>query len=607
MCVISPSIVAAEEVELGQIVVTATRTESAIDSIPSSVTVITSDEIERKEAVTVVEILRDVPGLDVVQSGGPGGNSSVYIRGGESGSTLIMIDGVQVNSPTTGSYNLGELMSDNIERIEIIRGPQSTLYGSDAMTGVINIITKKGKGPLKWELSGESGSFNSRKYSLSLSGGMEKTNYSLSLSRFDTDGISTFKGGAEEDGYENTSISGRMWINPFGSVVLDLGLRYSHGKKDMDFYYNPVTFLTTKDAKNYLLETKSLTPYAKVTHAVNSAWIQTLTLSLDDTSTIEKKDSITTSEIDTEMENINWQHNLYLGDGTNTLTFGFEYEKQSGKNGSDGDFDKSINNRGFYLQDHISLANGKLNLIPGLRVDNHSKFGDETTSKLAVSYNFIKTDTRLKGNWGTGFKAPTLNDLYFDASWGVGNPDLKPEKSVGYDLAIEQKFGDSSFFSAVYFQNEFEELIQWDWSVFPMTPKNVAEAESSGWEFNFKFEPLKHIDLNASYTITETENKITGKELARRPKDKASLSMSWTPENAKVALMINSVGKRWNNSGNTDRLDSYTRVDMALSYDITSNLSIFGRGENLLNEDYEEVKDYGTPGVSYFGGLKANF
>lgn len=605
---IFPSVAAAQEtVYLEKMVITATRTEERIESVASSVTVITAEEIEAKQVTTVLEVLRSVKGFDVVQNGGVGKRTSIFVRGGNSGHILVMIDGIQVNSPTTGSYDFANLTVDNIDRIEIIRGPQSTLYGSDAMAGVINIISKEGKGSLQWQISGEGGTYNTKKISLSASGSSEKTNYSFSASRFKTDGFSVAKDLDEDDGYENTSFSGKVGLNFSESLDIDLGISYSEATSDLDYYYDSATFTTTPDALNYEMGTKTLTPYIKAVQRINNNWDHTIMASLDEASITEKKDSTTTSEIDTTVKNINWQHNLYLAKETNTLTFGVEYEEQAGENGGEGDFKKFIYNKAFYLQDQASMFTERLNVSLGVRVDDHSLFGEEMTSRITALYNLKLTGTKFKGSWGTAFKAPTLNDLYYNASWGIGNPDLKPEKSTGYDIGFEQKISDLILISADYFENDFKNLIQWDWSIFPMTPENISKAETKGYEFGFNFKPVKSFYIDASCTLLETEDKLTGNELARRANNKGAITVGWTPEKADFNLTVNKVGKRWDNGGNTTKLRSYTKVDFAASFDITKNLTLFGRGENLLNEDYEEAKGYGTAGISYYGGLKAKF
>ena len=595
-----------EEVEVGVVVVSATKTVETVDKVPSSVTIITAEEIERKQATSVLEVLRDVPGLDVVQSGGLGKNSSVFIRGGNSGHTLVMIDGVQVNSPTLGSYNFADLTTDNIDRIEVVRGPQSTLYGSDAMAGVINIITKKGKGAARTTVSAEAGSFSTYRGSASISGSGDKSTYSLSLSRVDTDGISAAseKNGNNEDyGYENSSVSARLGYRFNENIDLDVTSRYTDSENDLD--------AVGADDLNYTQESNLLLVSARVNQIVSDIWDHSLQISLTDEN-LKYKDPDTSgnnSKIDTKIETADWQQNLSLFDETNMLTFGYEYEKQDGRNNSSS-IDHSVRNNAFYLQNQMSFYNDSFHLTAGIRNDDHSKFGDKTTYRLAASYLFATSDTRVKGNWGKGFKAPTLNDLFYQDSWGSrGNPDLQPEESEGFDIGLEQPLADAKVtISATYFRNDYDNLIDWvEYAPWSYEPQNVKESEVKGWEFELKAQPADKAYIKGAYTLTKTEDKSTGKELARRPENKGSVSIGWQPEKASIDLTINYVGQRWSDSKNKKKLDSYTKADLAVAYNITNIMTLFGRVDNLTDEEYEEVKGYGTAGRSYSGGLKATF
>jgi vitamin B12 transporter len=605
------TILAMEEVELGEIVVTATRMAERVENVASSVTVITAEDMEKKNAVTVLDMLRDVQGLDVVQNGGSGKKASLFIRGGNSGHTLVMIDGIQVNSPTAGEYNFADLTLDNVERIEVIRGPQGTLYGSDAMAGVVNIITKKGTGLSKFTISAEVGSFSTYRGSVSLSGGTDRHNYALSVSFLDTDGISTASeenGNTEDDAYENTTLSGRIGYVISDGLDTDITFRFTDAERDMDGY--SFALGTYVDDDDYTQRSESLLLAARLKHIVNKAWDHTLRLSLADDELISRDPTKVSrnSDIFTKIKTADWQHNFTFLNETNTVTVGYEYEKQEGKNASSGFPDyKSMENNAFYMQDQLSLYDENLNLTIGARADDNDLFGDETTYKAGLSYNLIKTNSRIRAGYGTGFKAPSMNDLFYDGAMGTGNPDLKPEKNRGYDVGLEQSFKNKSVsLSAVYFKNTYEELIEWS-SSFPYTVSNVADAEMKGWEFGVDIKPGNNLYMTASWTITETEDKATGNELKRRPENKGSLSMGWTPEKASINITFNKVGKRWDDADNTDKLDSYKKVDLAASYDITKSITIFGRAENLTDEDYEEAKGYGTAGDSYYAGLKANF
>ncbi len=255
------------DVQLGEVVVSATKTEEQTTQVTSSVSIITNKEIEREKAKTVGELLRSVVGLDVTRSGGLGKHTSVYLRGGNSGHTLVMIDGVQVNSPTLGSYDFANLTVDNIERIEIVRGPQSTLYGSDAMAGVINIITKKGTGKTKTSLMFEGGSYKTYRQSAAITSGNEKMNLSVTGAYLETDGISAAKeklGNHEEDGYDNTTISMRLGAQVAPDIKADISLRYIDAQSDLD--------AAGMDDPNYEQDSKTLILAGNINHYITNWW-----------------------------------------------------------------------------------------------------------------------------------------------------------------------------------------------------------------------------------------------------------------------------------------------------------------------------------------------
>ncbi|MFQ5900358.1 MAG: TonB-dependent receptor plug domain-containing protein [Thermodesulfobacteriota bacterium] len=625
-----PAFVNAEEVEtkveeIGEVVVTATRLKTPTGEVGSSITVITGKEIEEKQKTTVLEVLRSVPGLDVVQQGGPGGTTSIFVRGAKSEHTLVLIDGVEMNDPITPgrSYNsFADLTVDNIERIEILRGPQSTLYGSDAIGGVINIITKKGQGKPAFSISGEAGSFDTFHESAGVSGGNDLVSYSFAISRLDTDGISAAnekEGNGEEDGYDNTTVSGRFGLIPTEKLNVDLTLRYIDARTDIDNSggVGGDDPNNVSDSKKLLLRTEAQL------FLFNDMWEQKMGFSLTDHDRDSRNDidsdhpsDLSRSSYDSQILRFDWQHNLYINE-TYTLTFGLETEEEKGRSNyySESAFgpftstfeEKTARTTGYYLQDQTKLWD-RLFITLGVRLDDHNKFGKEDTYRIASTYMLKETGTRIKGTYGTGFKAPSLFQL-FDAS--NGNKDLDPETSKGWDVGIEQRLmEDKVRFGGTYFHNNINNLIVWtltDPIFFTGEYKNVDEIESKGVELFASIRPIDDLTFTADYTYTDTENKTTRNELARRPKNKGAISIGWIPGKTNFSLTANYVGDRWDDAANTKKLDAYTKIDFATSYDFTEKLNIFGRIENLTDEEYEEVKGYGTPGSSIFGGLKFTF
>jgi len=618
-----------KEVTLGKVVVTATRVETPMEEIASSVTVISSEEIERKQKTHVMEILRGIPGLDVVRTGGAGKNTSVFIRGANSEHTLVMIDGVEVNDPISPgrSYDFAHLTVDNIEQIEVIRGPQSTLYGSDAIGGVVNIITKKGEGKPKFFLSAEGGSFTTFREATGISGGNKWVNYSFALSRFDTEGISTASkrdGNYERDGYENTSLSAKLGFKPMDNLGIDFILRYMDAKTELDNFAG-----VGGDDPNYVQKSNQFLFKTQVGLSLfDQVWSQKLGLALNDHNRDikNKKDSqhpfdYEKGGYDGQLLKFDWQHHLQLHK-TNALTFGLEYEREEGKSkyyweslwgpGQSIFPKKTANIKGYYIQDEIKLWD-RLFATLGIRIDDHSRFGSETAYRVAPAYLIKETDTKIKGTFGTGFKAPTLYQLFASATlWGpIGNKDLKPEKSKGWDFGVEQNFFKNRVtLGATYFRNDFKDLIQFDWGQGYI---NIAKAKTEGVELFASAKPIDDLTLRINYTYTDTEDKTTGEALIRRPKNKIGFDINYHfLNNGNVNLGVIYVGKRDDldfsiSPSRRVKLDQYTLVNLAVSYDITKNFQLFGRVENLLDKEYEEVKGFGTPGLSFFGGMKLSF
>ncbi|MBW1718160.1 MAG: TonB-dependent receptor [Deltaproteobacteria bacterium] len=614
----------AKQEKTEEVVVTATRIETASREVGSSITVITDQQIEERQNTTVLEVLRTVPALDVVRSGGPGGQTSVFIRGAQSEHTLVLIDGVEMNDPITPgrSYDFANLTTDNIERIEIIRGPQSTLYGSDAIGGVINIITKRGKGKPRGFMSAEGGSFNTFTEKAGVSGGNQWANYSLGVYHWYTDGISAANekdGNHERDHYENTSISTRLGVTPTENLDADFILRYINAKADIDNSGD-----VGGDDPNNKADLEQLFSRMQVRLSLfNELWEQKFGLSLTDLDRDYRNDTdadhpsdLDRSSYDGKIFKFDWQHNLYLHE-TNTLTLGVENEEEKGKSKYYSDSawgpytssfkEKTARTTGYYLQDQIKLWDSWFTTL-GMRLDDHSRFGSETTYRITSAYLIQQTGTKLKGSFGTGFKAPTLYHLYSQ----YGEKNLDPEESTGWDIGVEQSLFDKKLILGVtYFSNEFDELIEFESGTSKYI--NIAEAETQGVEIFASMRPIDDLTLLASYTYTDTENKETGKDLLRRAPNKFGLDVNYKfTDKGNVNLGLVYVGKRDDNDYSTwpakrVELGDYVLANLAASYDITRNIQVFGRVENFLDEDYEEVKGFGTPELSAFAGCKLSF
>ena len=614
LMIMGPNLLSAgekEDIALEEVVVTATRTPTLTEEVGSSITVISAEEIEAKGQITVQEILKGTLGLDIRSSGGLGSSSSVSIRGAKPFQTLVLIDGVEMNDPSGANrgFDFGNLTVDNIERIEVLRGPQSPLYGSDAMGGVINIITKKGEGKPEFYLGAEGGSEKTWREFCGASMGTDRVNLSLAISHNSTDGFSTadddLPGNSEKDKWENTTASTRMGFILSEEVDFDFTARLQKGRTHLDNGGGPF-----KDQRDYHVDEKRVFTRSQVNvNAFDGLWEQTLSYGYSDNNRDDGRNPWGDTEYDGKKYEVSWQNNLYLHE-TNTLTLGVEYEREQM---DDHDaLDESAYTTGFFIQDQIKLGNFSFTTV-GLRYDDHEEFGSETTFRITQAFLLRDWGTKLKGSYGTGFRAPSLYELYAPPFWGpVGNPDLDPEESKGFDIGIEQALmKDLLTLGITYFNNDFDDLIDFD---FANGYQNISDAKTSGIESFIKIAPLKNLSLVFNYTYTDTEDD-TGQRRLRCPLHKFGFNTCYNfLERGTANLDILYVSKRddvyWDIATFNQKdvvTDEYVVVNLAGSFNITDHLQVLGRIDNLFDEKYYEIYGYGIAGLSAFGGMKLTF
>lgn len=609
---------------LEQMVVTANRYETPVSEVGSSITVITSKEIEQSKKTTVLELLRTVPSLDVIQYGGEGRTTYVFLRGANSEHTLVLLDGVELNDPssTGGSFDYANLSTDNVERIEILRGPQSTLYGSQAMGGVINIITKRGKGKPKGFFSAEGGSYYTAQEKAGISGGSDVINYSLGVSRFDTGGFSAADsrlGNSERDGYQKTSLNSRLGVTPRKNLNIDLMLNYLRSRTGMDLGGGK-----NQDDPNDYQRSEQISFRAQTDLSLfDDFWIQKLGVSFNDLSRDNYNGFDTAHPSDMEKINyhgqsvkVDWQHLLNLHK-TNTLTFGLERKEENAQSdyyseSAYGPYssvwkESHASNTSGYIQDRISLWDRWFTTL-GVRVDSHSRFGKEATYRFTSAYTVKQTGTTFKGSYGTGFKAPSLYQLYSD----YGNANLKPEKSTGWDAGFEQDVAAlNTTFGVTFFYNDFDDMIDYDSALSKY--ENISKARTRGVEVAVTVKPITDLTLQGTYTYMKTKDESTGLELLRRPKNKFGFNANYTfMQNANMNVNVIYVGTRADSyySGWTPtrtKMKDYVVVNLAASYNINKNFQIYGKIDNLLNRYYEEIYGYGTSRLAAYGGVKISF
>ena len=607
-----------------EIVVTATKTETPLYAIGSSVSVITSKEISVRQLKTVVDVLRQEPGLSIIEQGGPGKLAYVFMRGANPNHTLVIVDGVEMNdaSSPNNAFDFSSFNTNDVDRIEIVRGPQSTLYGSDALAGIINIITKRGSDKPQYSLASEGGTNGYYRGSISALGTVGILRYAIAASRSGTDGISASDskfGNQEKDGNKNNSFTSRFGLDLSPKTKFDFIYKFSQTETSLDqnekygddpnYQYNVEEHLLRGGFTATFLDNRWRQQF-------NASIVRRFNKSVDLTDPLHPNLSSDSYNKAARVK-FDWQNNLYFLDN-NLITFGIETETERARTsyystGDWGPFDsvfpeQSIRTTGIYLQDQINIANSFFASV-GLRYDDNQKFGGVTTFRIAPAYLISSTGTKLKMSYGSGFKAPSLFYL-FDPTFG--NPELQPEKSRGWDFGIDQFFDDDNYNLGITFFNlQLVNMFGFD-SKFRTV--NIAKASSRGFEFTASIIKIRNFSLNTSYTYTETKDEYRlspdfDKPLLRRPKNQASIVANYRiNEKTNFNLQFRYIGERDDKDFSTYpasrvTIADYTLVNLATSYKFLNHLELTARIENLFDKQYEEVLYYGTLGRSFYVGM----
>ena len=607
----------------------------------SSVTVITGADIESQQLRTVPDALMAVPGLNVVQTGGPGGLTSVFIRGTNSNHVKVLIDGIDVSDPSnpTQSFDFGQLLTGDIARIEVLRGPQSGLYGSDAIGGVISITTKNGEGPPKVTATLEGGSFGTFNQRAGLSGSQGNFNYVFNVQHFSSSEtpvtpLNELAPGEHRnnDTYDNWTYSTKLGANLTDNFAVNLVGRYTDsrlgftGEDYVDFFPPaPEALQSTQVNRQFYGRGEAIWSLFdgrfKNFFGVNytNSWSWTLDPNPDSFNAPPAVAPPTTHL--GQRTQYDWRGEARVVPGQ-TLVFGLEDKTKSLWTNSTGVF----NAFGTYTPTTTTAQTGdkagwvelqsafadRFFVVSNIRYDDNESFGPHTTWRVAPAFIVPWTDTKLKATYGTGFKAPTLTELYVNnpSFMVVGNPNLLPETSKGYDVGFEQPLlHDRLRFGATYFHNDIINLIEGttDPTTFVSTYVNVGQATTQGIEAFAALALRSRVNLRADYTYTEARDDLTGLELLRRPMNKASLTALWkATDRLTVTGQVLYVGSwlDYNRPGTAELMaPGYTLVNLAANYAVTERISMFARINNLLNQQYEDPLGFMRPGFGIYGGI----
>jgi vitamin B12 transporter len=613
------------------VVVTANRIAQETSRVGDSLTVITAQEQRRSQKTAVSDLLAMTPGVAVARTGGLGGTTTIRIRGAESHQTMVLIDGVKLNDPSSasGEFNFADLIATDYAQIEVLRGPQSTLWGSQAIGGVVNIVTPVPEGPLSAAYSVEGGTHETAFVRGHVQAGSDRFAWRVSGNYLTSDGISAYSrdlGGREPDGYRNVGFNARGILHISDNVSAEIRSTWSDGRSEYDGYPPPL-YVMLADTPEYGTS-EELTTYAGVKFDVfdgrfenrmGFAYTDTDREDTDPSSTVP-----TTFDADGRNERWEYQGTLRITERLSTIV-GLESERSELSTASPTTFDPNPTPLTGEVQ--IDSAYAQLNVTPiealslsaGVRYDDHETFGGHTTTRASAAWSVTPT-TILRATYGEGFKAPTLYQLYSL----YGNLNLDAEEAEGWDAGIEQHFFDKQLVvSATYFDRDTTNMIDFVSCYGETSPDclarpdgyydNFQQTNAQGVELAAAAHLTEQLSLTVNYTNMNAENTARGTAnfghaLPRRPDETANAQVSYEwPVGLTTTVAVQHASRSFDTISNTYVLDGYTLFDLRASYAVSDSLEVYGRIENAFDEHYEIVKNYGTLGRTFYAGLRQSF
>lgn len=589
----------AETSAMETITVIGSRLAQTETELGSSVGILTAADIERMGFAFTVDAVAAVPGVTINSNGAFGGSAGVRVRGASSEQTLVLIDGVPVNDPTSpgGGYNFARLDTENIERIEVLKGPQSTLWGTDAIGGVVSITTKSPEEELGGGVFSEFGSFNTFRGGASVEGANDVTDFRLAVVRTSSDGISKAdedNGNSEDDSYDALTLSGKGGLNLGDTTRLGFDILWTDAESEFDSFAGGAQGSVADGDE--LSQTEELSANVTLATSLLDGRLDNLVLlGYSDITRENFTDGTSSFEAEGERVLFRYQGTLTIN-ASNTLAVGAERDRSTAN-----DQDTSID--GFFALYEMKPRDN-LTLTGGVRYDDHETYGAETTARVSAAWTPTDTLT-LRGSWGEGFKAPTIfQTTFFCCGATAPNADLSPETSEAFDLGVSWLWNDGrGELGATLFSQDTQNQINFSFAVGGY--ENIAEVESTGVELvaDYQFNDWLSLSANYAYIDAEDEN---GDPLARLPEHTGDVTLSFRGDGAlSGALLLRYNGKEDNTNGST--LNAWTRVDLTGRYRLTEKVELYARVENLFDEKYQQILGYGTPGLSGSLGVRLRY
>ncbi len=609
-----------------EIIVTgAAREKVKLKQSGSAISVLSDKDLETRQTRFVSDVLRDLAGTAVNRSGPFGGSTQLRLRGAEGNHTLVVIDGIKANEPFNGEFDFSGLMADDIARIELIRGQQSALYGSDAIGGVLNVVSAKAAEGFHGSARVEGGSFNTLAGLVRFGYGGEGINITGSYGRFQTSGTPTARGGKENDGYRNDTFRVKAEIDLAKGLTLTLAGRAvnAYGETDpQDFTFGSPTQGLVIDGNEYYRDKARYARAALNLDLYDGAWKQQLEVQGVSGDRRSYAGAFQTFAPKGERVKFGYQSSFFFGtEQSQRVTLAYEHEEETYQNrptfgpATPINAERSLKTNAYIAE--YGGTFGALSVGAAIRHDTNSRFKDVTTWRITAAYDLADWGTRLRARIGTGIKNPTNFELFgYDPGSFIGNPNLKPETSEGWELGLDQSFlGGRGLFSLTYFNARLKDEIFTAFTpLWVSTPGNrTTDSKQRGIEAELRLDLDEAWSVAASYTYLHARENNVGE--VRRPANTASLNVTYRFADGlgQVNLGVRHNGSMTDNEfifatpSTIARLPSFTLVNLSASFKVTETVDVFARAENLLNKRYEEVFSYVAPRAAFYGGVKVSF